>query len=364
MREPDLIIKNFGIIASISWNSNDWADHPTEEDLKKSKYEYVKENDRMHESLNFGHEILPSEKDGMYIGYSPMLNHPPDANNSKNVNILFFLSTDYHHSNRCIVGFYANPIIGMEHYREAEHELYKEYDSGNIAAHPDDIVYFKNPLIIDNENAASQRLLPSGKKISQMGFNYLNSDNVYNIISLALSKNPNNKKLKNFVQRFPLTVELTNEISGFSEYLGHVMKTDADSLNSIYTLEQKMKKTTPEVKQRISSFIERGTIARKVKQLNNYKCQICEAQGKTPYSFKKPDGTHYIEAHHVEPVSSKKKGVLSMANIITVCPNHHRQLHYGNAYLEKDNGESFSFSIEKQNLEIAKAKVQVNQTSN
>lgn len=358
MKQPEEVIKNYGILASISWNSNDWADHPTNEDLKKSKYEYVKDNVRMHESLNFGHNKYPVEEEGFYIGYTPMFNRSPDAKNSKDVHIVFFLSTDYHnHNQRSIVGFYGEPIFGTFFDRRANHPLYKEYDSGNIIARSENIIYFSEPVVIDNLKVHQENLLPEGKQISQQGFNYLNSDNVYNILKEALRRNPDDGKLKNFLKRFPLKVELTKEQIETFDFIETVESTDANSLKSISKLEQKMKKATPEVKQRIASFIERGTIAKKVKELNQHKCQICEAQGIDPYSFKKPDGTYYIEAHHVEPVSSKKEGVLSMANIITVCANHHRQLHYGNAYLSSDNGDSFTFNIEKQNFQIEKASI-------
>jgi len=55
------IINNYGILASISWNSNKWADDPTEDDAKRSKYGHVMANSYMVESLNFGHEIYPLE---------------------------------------------------------------------------------------------------------------------------------------------------------------------------------------------------------------------------------------------------------------------------------------------------------------
>src|SRR5688572_27424710 len=92
------IIENYGILASMSWNSNKWADKPTDKDLKTSKYGYVKDKAHMHESLNFGHEIYPPEANGYYIGYTPMLNNPPDAEKSKHVEILFLLSSDYANS--------------------------------------------------------------------------------------------------------------------------------------------------------------------------------------------------------------------------------------------------------------------------
>lgn len=355
MEKPKVVIENYGILASISWNSNDWADHPTDLDLKKSKYEYVKDNVRMHESLNFGHEKYPVEEEGFYVGYTPMFNRPPDSENSKRVNIVFFISSDYHNSNRrSIVGFYGEPIFGQIVERRVQHELYTEYDSGNIIANPENIIYFKNPVVIDNDIVRKEKLLPKGKKISQQGFNYLNSDNVYNILYQALIHNVKNKKLKNFIKRFPLKIELTKEQIEVADFIAAVDNTDANSLDSILRLENKMKRTTPEVKQRISSFIERGAISNKVKRMTGYKCQICEARGQDPYSFKKSDGVYYIESHHIEPVSSKKLGVLSITNIITVCANHHRQLHYGNAYLESDLGESFLFKIEGEKIMVEK----------
>lgn len=358
MKKPKEIISNYGILASISWNSNDWADHPTDEDLKRSKYEYVKDNVRMHESLNFGHDRYPVEKEGFYIGYTPMFNRPPDIKNSNDVHIVFFLSTDYHNSNqRSIVGFYGEPVFGDFFKREANHSLYKEYDSGNIFAFPQNIIYFDTPVVIDKEKVVREKLLPEGKKISQQGFNYLTSDNVYNILREALDLNTNHKKLEEYLKRFPLKIELTKEVIGLSKFISTLQNTDADSLESIRKLENKMEKAIPEVKTRIAAFIERGTIAKKVKQLNQFQCQICKAQNLNPTSFKKPDGNFYIEAHHVEPVSNKKAGSLSMANIITVCANHHRQLHYGNAHLKFETESTFAFSIDGNDVEVSKTKI-------
>ncbi|MXO33732.1 hypothetical protein GFU95_01720 [Apibacter sp. B3889] len=60
-----------GILANISWNSNQWSDNPTDEDILKSNFGYVIKKRFMNESLNFGHEKFKAEKDGYYIGYAP-----------------------------------------------------------------------------------------------------------------------------------------------------------------------------------------------------------------------------------------------------------------------------------------------------
>ncbi len=95
-------------------------------------------------------------------------------------------------------------------------------------------------------------------------------------------------------------------------------------------MEGKYKNASPEVKERVSRVIERGPIGAKVKKENEYKCQLCEALGKNPIGFLKPKGQPYVEAHHVVPVSKQIIGSLSASNIMTLCPNHHRQAHYGN----------------------------------
>lgn len=113
---------------------------------------------------------------------------------------------------------------------------------------------------------------------------------------------------------------------------------------------------TPEEKERVIKQIERGAVANKVKALNGYKCQVCEATGQNPFSFLKPDDTPYVEAHHVMPVSTREKGVLSASNIITVCANHHRQMHYGGVPEPEDIGDVFVFKIDGVEIEVGKVR--------
>ncbi len=355
---PTPIIANYGILTSISWNSNKWADNPSTDDLKTSKYDYVKDNAHMHESLNFGHEKFPAEDDGYYIGYTPMFNRPPGIENSKNVNIVFFISSDYKNSNRkAIMGFYGFPVFGEWFARTAEHPFYKTYDNGNIKAFPENIIYFDTPIIINNDNVHEQNLLQEGKKISQQGFNYLNSDNVYNLIVLALQLNPANKKLKTFVGTYPLLIEITKETNDLEDFYQLVGESNADTFKGVNELENKMKNQPPEIKQRISSYIERGTIANKVKKITGYKCLICEALDLPPLSFKKSNGDYYIETHHVEQVSTLKKGVLSITNLMTVCANHHRQLHYGQSEIIAQTEQYFTFKLDDRTIQVRKINI-------
>jgi predicted HNH restriction endonuclease/predicted RNA-binding protein with PUA-like domain len=99
--------------------------------------------------------------------------------------------------------------------------------------------------------------------------------------------------------------------------------------DQLAALERKYMNASPEVKVRVSKGIERGPVGNLVKKTNGFKCQVCEALGNNPIGFLKKNGEPYIEAHHVMPVSTKEVGSLSASNVMTVCANHHRQLHYG-----------------------------------
>ena len=52
------------------------------------------------------------------------------------------------------------------------------------------------------------------------------------------------------------------------------------------------------------------------------KCEYCGREG-----FLKADGSRYLEAHHV--IALSHDGVDTIANFIAICPNDHRQAHYG-----------------------------------
>jgi hypothetical protein len=134
----------------------------------------------------------------------------------------------------------------------------------------------------------------------------------------------------------------------------NIKPTKINSSNIIYELEKYYKLASPEVKEVVSEKIERSPIAQRVKRITGYKCMICEKLNQSPYSFKKTNGEYYIETHHVIPVSQRRKGLLGVSNIITVCANHHRQLHYGNVTLWDTNDKKFDFEIDGKSIVIKK----------
>jgi hypothetical protein len=152
----------------------------------------------------------------------------------------------------------------------------------------------------------------------------------------------------------PLAFKKLLHIIGGAEQLDFEFNESNNEKYQIEQLEERYKNSVPEVKERVSKYIERGTIAQIYKQQLDFKCQICEALGLPPHSFKKKNGEYYVEVHHVIPVSQLKEGSLSTNNLITVCANHHRQLHYGNVDLIENTSEYFLFIIDDYKVKIHK----------
>jgi len=68
-----------------------------------------------------------------------------------------------------------------------------------------------------------------------------------------------------------------------------------------------------------------------VMQRANGRCELCSKLG-----FKKPDGKRYLESHHI--IALANEGADRMTNVIALCPNDHREAHFGKrgAELEKE----------------------------
>ena len=83
-------------------------------------------------------------------------------------------------------------------------------------------------------------------------------------------------------------------------------------------------------------------IINKLKDFYHYECQLCNDKQKM--LIKKEDGTNYVEVHHIKNLSLEmdEEGILDrVSNLIVVCPNHHKMLHYhqgGYTKIRKFNG--------------------------
>lgn len=115
--------------------------------------------------------------------------------------------------------------------------------------------------------------------------------------------------------------------------MGNSIKKLTDEINEIIDLE------TDEIKRKEISLekIERNhRLIDRLKQAYDYECQLCSDEQKMP--IKKEDGTKYVEVHHIKNLSEEydEEGTLDRVdNLIVVCPNHHKMLHYHNGGYRK-----------------------------
>lgn len=123
---------------------------------------------------------------------------------------------------------------------------------------------------------------------------------------------------------------------------------------TIGSLVEKYTNSTPNVKEVVSEYIEKGSLSDLIKKHNHHECLICKATGSNPIPFYKKDGSPYIEVHHIEFSSTLNLGVNNASNLITVCPNHHRQIHYGDVKLTQNAATAAVYNINGKDITILK----------
>ena len=78
----------------------------------------------------------------------------------------------------------------------------------------------------------------------------------------------------------------------------------------------------------VSRIVRDTELSAWVKQLHNYRCQLC---GET---IRLADGSGYAEGHHLRPLGKPHDGPDVAENIVCVCPNHHASCDLGAIRLE------------------------------
>ena len=76
----------------------------------------------------------------------------------------------------------------------------------------------------------------------------------------------------------------------------------------------------------VKVYIRNAKITKILKNLYNGKCQICN------FTFKKKKDKNYSETHHIIPLGDN--GSEEIKNVIIVCANCHKQLHYADVKLK------------------------------
>jgi 5-methylcytosine-specific restriction protein A len=74
----------------------------------------------------------------------------------------------------------------------------------------------------------------------------------------------------------------------------------------------------------IIGFVRNPDVVAEVRIRANGKCEVCK---KAAPFLRRSDGTHYLEVHHVKQLAND--GDDTVENALAVCPNCHREKHYG-----------------------------------
>jgi hypothetical protein len=126
-----------------------------------------------------------------------------------------------------------------------------------------------------------------------------------------------------------------------NEAYGIIEKTE-NPLQALRLLNDTYRDCSPQKRDRLVNIhIERGArITGSLKKLLGPFCQICGAEG-----FVKHNGDRYIEAHHLVQIALRASSSLCSDNVILVCPNCHRELHYGRNVEVADQGDEIMIRL-------------------
>ncbi|KAK6025132.1 HNH endonuclease domain protein [Ostertagia ostertagi] len=71
-----------------------------------------------------------------------------------------------------------------------------------------------------------------------------------------------------------------------------------------------------------SAFLRNSNVRKTVLRMAMGLCELCKQPG-----FQLPNGSVYLETHHVIPLS--EGGADKVSNVVAICPNDHREAHHG-----------------------------------
>jgi hypothetical protein len=196
MKTIDNRKNHFGILSSIDWNSNNWKDIPTDEDLLNSSFNYTIENEVTYTFMNFGFDSQ-SGGNNLHSALCPHIySRLPDPEKRDSVKIVFMKSKNYHDNRTYLIGYYSFPKI-YHHEKPSPNMKFCEKLYVCIESKIRDIVFFDE--FIDLEEFNKNKILPQNRQMGLMGYNYLTVKNSLEILDSidrlrpAISKHRSNK---------------------------------------------------------------------------------------------------------------------------------------------------------------------------
>lgn len=104
--------------------------------------------------------------------------------------------------------------------------------------------------------------------------------------------------------------------SGFYVWRYRLIACDAQSSEEIPKKPSSGNVETKRVEVTVQRIVRDTKIAKRVKQLHNYQCQVCGTVLETSAGL-------YAEAAHIKPLGQPHNGPDVESNILCLCPNHH-----------------------------------------
>lgn len=95
----------------------------------------------------------------------------------------------------------------------------------------------------------------------------------------------------------------------------------------------------------------------KLKKIYECRCQLCSEESWLPICM--DDGSYYCEVHHIKLLSQEdeEENLDVLENLIVVCPNHHKMLHYHNKGYQKlieDHGILYFCNDSNERIKVEK----------
>ena len=327
------------IIANITWNPYDWKkiyNNP------KAGHRYVKDLPG-HESLNFKFD-KPIDKNGFIHGYVQWTNPPKNFSSG---GVVLFYTYDIDSRIGKIVGIYCNANILRPPVKKHHKGFEGNYLWTNIVAEERLSMLFSVPLG-DNKY---KRMLKAHRLVPQCGFRLADKSLaervVYDEIIASMKSGMRKSEFKKlsdiyeYIAGKPCDVdsELENiDEKEQEEIIRDYEKMEEDAKERARQSLAKLKKTDPiKVTVRGKTYKRDNKTIAELKIVRGYKCQICSK------GILKKNGKLYVEAAHIVP--KRQKGVESPANILILCPNHHKEFDFGDKKIIKHNNNLIKFKM-------------------
>lgn len=155
---------------------------------------------------------------------------------------------------------------------------------------------------------------------------------VYGLVCVAVDPSSSPRSIKSVEGEFLVRLQIEREgESIYGKHIGEVYILDAkqeiagrgndDALQDLDDVPSGNAMPDRAAKVEVS-FVRDPKVRAYVLQLANGRCEYCDQ-----LSFKMMNGQHFVEAHHIIALSADGKD--TVANVIALCPNHHREAHYG-----------------------------------